>query len=124
MRILVIEDDTELNQYLAKGLKEVGHTVDQAFDGKEGLFIATTESYDLLIVDRMMPELDGLTIIKTLRGAGNLVPVLILSALGAVDDKVKGLRSGSDDYLVKPFEFAELLARVEVLGRRATKGNA
>lgn len=122
MRILIIEDDPELNQYITKGLREAGHTVDQAYDGKEGLFIATTESYDLLVVDRMLPELDGLTIIKTLRGAGNLVPVLILSALAAVDDKVKGLRSGGDDYLVKPFEFAELLARVEVLGRRAIKG--
>ncbi len=124
MRILVIEDDPEFIQYISKGLKEAGHTVDQADNGKDGLFMATTEEYDLLVVDRMLPELDGLTIIKTLRGAGNLTPVMILSALGEVDDRVKGLRSGGDDYLVKPFEFAELLARIEVLGRRAIKGSA
>lgn len=118
MRILVIEDDKEVSTYLSKGLKENGHVVDAASNGRDGLFMATTESYDLLIVDRMLPELDGLTLIKTLRGAGKHTPVLILSALGEVDDRVKGLRAGGDDYLVKPFAFAELLARAEILARR------
>lgn len=118
MRILVIEDDKDVAAYIRGGLEENGHTVDTASDGRDGLFLATTEKYDVLIVDRMLPELDGLTIIKTLRGAGNSVPALILSALGEVDDRVKGLRAGGDDYLVKPFAFAELLARIEVLQRR------
>ena len=124
MRLLIIEDEPEVLSYLAKGMKEAGHTVDTAKNGKEGLFLATTEQYDVLIVDRMLPELDGLTVIKTIRGAGNTTPVLILSALGEVDDRVKGLRSGGDDYLVKPFAFAELLARVEILSRRANGGSA
>ncbi|MDP2206174.1 MAG: response regulator transcription factor [Alphaproteobacteria bacterium] len=119
MRILVIEDDKDVAAYIRGGLEENGHTVDTAANGKDGLFLATTEKYDVLIVDRMLPELDGLTIIKTLRGADNTVPALILSALGEVDDRVKGLRAGGDDYLVKPFAFAELLARLEVLQRRA-----
>lgn len=118
MRILVIEDDQEVSAYISKGMKEVGHIVDTAYNGKDGLFLATTEEYDTMIVDRMLPELDGLTIIKTIRGAGNKTPALILSALGEVDDRVKGLRSGGDDYLVKPFAFAELLARIEILSRR------
>lgn len=118
MKILVIEDDRELNSYITKGLIESGHNADSAFDGKQGLFLATTETYDALVVDRMLPELDGLTIIKTIRGAGNTTPVLILSALGEVDDKVKGLKAGGDDYLVKPFAFTELLARIEAISRR------
>jgi len=118
MRILLIEDDKKVYSFIAKGLKESGHTVDHAENGRDGLFLATTETYDVLIVDRMVPEPDGLTIIKTLRGTGNSTPILILSALAAVDDRVTGLRSGGDDYLVKPFAFAELLARVEILGRR------
>lgn len=118
MRILLIEDDQEVSAYISKGMKEAGHTLDLADNGKDGLFLATTEEYDSMIVDRMLPELDGLTIIKTIRGAGNTTPALILSALGEIDDRVKGLRSGGDDYLVKPFAFAELLARIEVLGRR------
>jgi len=118
MKILVVEDDTEILSYISKGLNQAGHTVDSADNGKDGLFLATTETYDVLVVDRMMPKLDGLTLIKTLRGAGNQVPVLILSALGEVDDRVEGLRSGGDDYLVKPFAFAELLARLEVLVKR------
>lgn len=122
MRLLVIEDEPEVLAYITKGMKEAGHTVDVADNGKDGLFLATTEQYDLLVVDRMLPALDGLTLIKTLRGAGNTTPVLILSALGEVDDRVKGLRSGGDDYLVKPFAFAELLARAEILGRRS-QGN-
>jgi two-component system OmpR family response regulator len=122
MRLLIVEDEPEVLSYIVKGMKEAGHTVDAAINGKDGLFLATTEQYDLLIIDRMMPELDGLTVIKTLRGAGNNTPVLILSALGEVDDRVKGLRSGGDDYLVKPFAFAELLARSEILARRAHNG--
>lgn len=118
MRILIIEDDRELAQFMCKALKEESHVVDHAADGQQGLFLATTESYDVLVVDRMLPLLDGITIIRTLRGAGNAAPVLILSALGDVDDRVKGLRAGGDDYLVKPFAFSELLARIEVLGRR------
>lgn len=118
MRILLIEDDKEVSAYIAKGMKETGHGVDTACNGTDGLFMATTEHYDALIVDRMLPGLDGLTIIKTIRGAGNQTPALILSALGEVDDRVTGLRSGGDDYLVKPFAFAELLARLEILARR------
>lgn len=121
MRLLVIEDDKEVFSYISKGMKEAGHTIDIADNGNDGLFLATTEDYDAMIVDRMLPELDGLTIIKTIRGAGNMTPVLILSALGEVDDRVKGLRSGGDDYLVKPFAFTELLARIEILGRRQNK---
>ena len=118
MRLLIIEDDKNVSSYIQKGLKEAGHTVDTADNGKDGLFLATTENYDAMIIDRMLPELDGLTIIKTMRGAGNQTPVLILSALGEIDDRVTGLRSGGDDYLLKPFAFAELLARIEILSRR------
>ena len=121
MRILVVEDDTEVSSYIKNALKEVGHTADCVGDGKDGLFLATTEQYDVLIMDRMIPNLDGLTIIKTLRGAGNQTPVLILSALGDIDDRVEGLRAGGDDYLIKPFAFVELLARIEVLGRRSRR---
>lgn len=119
MRILVIEDDHDTAEYLVKGLKETGHQVDQANDGQSGLLIASTEDYDALIVDRMLPKLDGLGIIKTLRSANNLTPVIILSALGEVDDRVEGLKAGGDDYLVKPFAFSELQARLEALLRRA-----
>ncbi len=119
MHILVIEDDLETTQYLAKGLSESGHTVDQAADGKQGLFMAMEQTYDVLVVDRMLPVLDGLSVIQTLRAAKKLTPVIILSALGEVDDRVKGLRAGGDDYLVKPFAFTELLARLEALARRA-----
>ena len=120
MKLLIVEDDKEVRDYVAKGFGELGHTVDTAPDGAEGLFLASSESYDVLIVDRMLPKLDGLRLIQGLRGAGKEVPVLILSALGAVDDRVKGLRNGGDDYLVKPFAFAELQARVEILVRRFT----
>lgn len=118
MRILCIEDDQELLDYLQKGLTEDGHVVDVSVNGKDGLFLATTEQYDVMLIDRMLPEVDGLTITKTLRGVGNLTPILIFSALGEVDDRVKGLRSGGDDYLVKPFAFSELSARIEALYRR------
>lgn len=119
MRILVIEDDAEVGAYVKKGLREAGHTVDLRADGKDGLFLAGSERYDVLVIDRMLPEVDGLTIIRTLRAAENLTPVLILSALSGVNDRVHGLRAGGDDYLPKPFSFTELLARIEALHRRA-----
>lgn len=119
MHILVIEDDAKTANYLQKGLIESGHSVDHAANGKDGLFLAMEENYDALIVDRMLPQLDGLTIIQTLRATEDLTPVLILSALGEVDDRVKGLKVGGDDYLVKPFAFSELLARLEALARRS-----
>lgn len=121
MRILCIEDDHELLDYLQKGLSEEGHVVDSSANGKEGLFLATTEQYDVLLIDRMLPEVDGLTIVKTLRATNNQTPILIFSALGEVDDRVKGLRAGGDDYLVKPFAFSELTARIEALNRRNNK---
>ncbi|MAE51827.1 MAG: DNA-binding response regulator [Micavibrio sp.] len=123
MRLLIIEDDKEVAAYITKGMKEAGHTIDTADNGKDGLFLATTENYDALIVDRMLPGLDGLSIIRTIRGADNKTPALILSALGEVDDRVKGLRSGGDDYMVKPFAFAELLARIEILARRGRENS-
>ena len=118
MRILVIEDDAETAAYLVKGLKESGHVVDHAATGADGLFLAAGEAYDIMIVDRMLPGLDGLAIIQTIRSAGNTTPVLVLSALGKVDDRVNGLKAGGDDYLVKPYAFSELLARIEALARR------
>jgi len=118
MRILLIEDDTDTAAYLAKGLDEYGHTVHLAHDGKDGLFMALDQTYEVLIVDRMLPGMEGLTVIRTLRTSGNLTPALILSALGEVDARVEGLRAGGDDYLVKPFAFSELLARLEALVRR------
>ncbi|GEO81910.1 winged helix-turn-helix domain-containing protein [Pararhodospirillum oryzae] len=124
MRILVIEDDPEVSAHLLKGLREAGHVVDGQDNGRDGLFMAASEPYELLVVDRMLPGVDGLTIVRTLRASGNTVPVLILSALGEVDDRVKGLRAGGDDYLVKPFAFSELLARLDALARRAQPGEA
>jgi two-component system OmpR family response regulator len=125
MKLLVIEDDPVAGEYLCKALKESGHVVDVVDDGMQGLQRATSEPFDVLIVDRMLPSLDGLTVIETLRKSGNDTPVLIVSALGEVDERVRGLRSGGDDYLVKPYAFAELLARVEVLaGRRSGDGPA
>ena len=119
MRVLVIEDDLDTASYIKKGVEEAGHVADHAADGKQGLLLATTEPYDALIVDRMLPEMEGLTIVKTLRASDVHTPVLILSALGEVDDRVEGLKAGGDDYLVKPFAFSELLARLEALVRRA-----
>ena len=118
MRILIIEDDPDTASYIKRGVEEAGHVADHAGDGKEGLLMATTEQYDILVVDRMLPEMDGLTLVKTIRASGNTTPVLILSALGEVDDRVQGLKSGADDYLTKPFAFSELLARLEALLRR------
>ena len=118
MRLLVIEDDRDAADYLVKAFREVGHVADAATNGEDGLSLALNGNYDVLIVDRMLPKLDGLSVIGRLREKGIEVPVLILSALGQVDDRVKGLRAGGDDYLPKPYSFSELLARVEVLSRR------
>jgi two-component system OmpR family response regulator len=118
MRLLIIEDDRDAADYLVKAFREVGHVAEHAADGEEGLVLAADSGYDVLIVDRMLPKRDGLSVIGLLRDKGVGTPALILSALGQVDDRVKGLRAGGDDYLVKPYSFAELLARVEVLARR------
>lgn len=118
MKILVIEDDATTGAYIARGLREEGHVVDLLTDGRAGLLAATGAAHDVLIVDRMLPGLDGLSLVKTLRGAGSTTPVLFLTALGAVDDRIDGLNAGGDDYLVKPFAFGELSARVSALGRR------
>lgn len=118
MRVLLVEDDPQAASYLVKGLKEQGLTVDHVADGREGLFRATAGGYDVIVLDRMLPSLDGLALLKTIRAAGDTTPVLVLSALSDVDARVEGLRAGGDDYLTKPFAFAELMARVESLGRR------
>ena len=118
MRVLVIEDDQEAAAYMAKGLKEQGYVVYHAATGPDGLALATAETYDLLIVDRMLPGMDGLVVVEALRKSDNQTPVLFLSALGQVDDRVKGLQAGGDDYLTKPYAFSELLARIEALLRR------
>ncbi|TGA64542.1 winged helix-turn-helix domain-containing protein [Dichelobacter nodosus] len=118
MHILVIEDDQDAAAYIAKGLTESGYVVDTAHTGSKGLMMAQKGQYDVLIVDRMLPELDGLSLIQQLRAQGASTPVLILSALGEVDDRVEGLAAGGDDYLVKPYAFSELLARVQSLARR------
>src|SRR5215510_13654716 len=118
MRLLIIEDDRDAADYLVKAFREVGHVADHAADGEEGLAMALDEPYEVLIIDRMLPKRDGLSVIGMLRAKGVDTPVLILSALGQVDDRVKGLRAGGDDYLPKPYSFSELLARIEVLARR------
>ncbi|HEY2275180.1 MAG TPA: response regulator transcription factor [Steroidobacteraceae bacterium] len=118
MHVLLIEDDTEAARFLVKGLRESGFSVDHAADGREGLFRATEGQFDLVVTDRMLPHIDGLAIIELMRRKGLTTPVLVLSALGSVDDRVRGLKAGGDDYLTKPFAFAELLARVEALLRR------
>jgi two-component system OmpR family response regulator len=118
VRILIIEDDKDVASFIQRGLEQAGYVVDRAESGKDGLFLATTEAYDALIVDRMLPGVDGLTIIRTIRASEIRVPVLVLSALDEVTDRVDGLKAGGDDYLVKPFAFAELQARIEALVRR------
>jgi two-component system OmpR family response regulator len=124
MRILLIEDDSDAAAYLVKAFREAGHVADHAADGLEGYAMARDEAYDVLVVDRMLPKLDGLSLIGGLREQNVDTPVLILSALGQVDDRVKGLRAGGDDYLAKPYAFSELLARVEVLQRRKGSGSS
>lgn len=120
MKLLLIEDDQRAAGYVAGGLRESGHSVDHAADGAEGLTLALASRYDVIIADRMLPHLDGLAVVQTLRAQGVATPILILSALAKVDDRVRGLRAGGDDYLTKPFAFSELLARIEVLQRRRT----
>lgn len=119
MRILVVEDDLEAQRYLVNGLKEAGHVVDDAADGDIGLTLALSRPYDVAIIDRMLPKMDGLNVVGEMREHGNTTPVLFLSALSEVDDRVKGLKAGGDDYLTKPFAFGELLARLDALRRRS-----
>ena len=121
MRILVIEDDVRVADFIVKGLKESGHLADHVAGGNEGLLAAMGETFDVLVVDRMLPGIDGLTIVRSVRASNNRVPILLLSALAEVDERVKGLRAGGDDYLTKPFAFSELLARIETLARRSTE---
>jgi two-component system OmpR family response regulator len=118
MKILLIEDDPHTSAYVAKGLREQGHAVDHSASGRDGLFLASGGAHDVVVIDRMLPGVDGLAIVKTMRGAGNKTPVLMLTTLGGVNDRVEGLEAGADDYLTKPFAFAELLARVNALARR------
>jgi two-component system OmpR family response regulator len=123
VKILLVEDNERVARFVIKGLREAGHTVDHAGNGRDGLFLAAGEPHDVIVMDRMLPgNIDGLAIIETLRKGGNRTPILILSALDGVDERIKGLRGGGDDYLTKPFAFGELLARVDALGRRGTGG--
>jgi len=124
MKILVIEDDREAAEYIQKAFDEAGHTADVAADGETGFSLADSGDYDVLVVDRMLPRRDGLSVVAQLRARGKTTPVLILSALGEVDDRVTGLRAGGDDYLTKPYAFSELLARVEALNRRGLSKEA
>jgi two-component system OmpR family response regulator len=118
MRILVVEDDLEAQRYLVNGLKEAGHVVDDAADGEIGLTLALSRPYDVAVIDRMLPKMDGLRVVEELREHANSTPILFLSALSEVDDRVKGLKAGGDDYLTKPYAFVELLARIDALMRR------
>ena len=118
MRILLVEDDAEAAGYVARGLEEAGHVVDRAADGQDGLFLATGGGHDVMVVDRMLPKLDGLSMVRAARAAGVAVPVIFLTARAGVGDRVEGLEAGGDDYLAKPFAFAELLARINALARR------
>jgi two-component system OmpR family response regulator len=122
MRLLVVEDDSKIASFVVKGLREAGFAVDHCADGEEALIMADSTPFDALIVDLMLPQLDGLSVIQRLRAKGKRTPVLILSAKASVDDRVRGLQAGGDDYLTKPFAFTELLARVQALLRRATQG--
>ncbi|HUN25468.1 MAG TPA: response regulator transcription factor [Steroidobacteraceae bacterium] len=125
MKILLVEDNERVTRFVVKGLQEAGHTSDHADNGRDGLFLAASERYDVIIMDRMLPgSIDGLAIIEALRTAGNHTPILILSALSDVDERIKGLRSGGDDYLTKPFAFGELLARLDALSRRTRQDGA
>ena len=118
MKILLVEDDKQTSDYIAKGLREHGHVVDQADNGRDGLYLATGEKYDVMVVDRMLPSMDGLSLVKAARTSNVRTPVLFLTTMGGIDDRVAGFDAGGDDYLVKPFAFAELLARVGALARR------
>lgn len=118
MKILLVEDDSHTSAYVANGLREHGHVVEHTANGREGLILASGGNHEVLVIDRMLPGLDGLAIVKTIRGAGIRTPVLLLTTLGGVNDRVEGLEAGADDYLTKPFAFAELLARINALARR------
>ena len=118
VKILLIEDDRQTADYIAKGLREHGHVVDKADNGRDGLYMATGETYDVMIIDRNLPQMDGLSLVKAARASGTKTPVLFLTTMGGVDDRVAGLEAGADDYLTKPFAFAELMARVSALARR------
>lgn len=124
MKVLVIEDDKETGAYIKSGLEELGHVVDHAENGRDGLFLAAGEPFDVIIVDRRLPGLDGLSIVKTVRGAGIKTPVLFLTTMTGIGDRVQGLEAGADDYLVKPFAFAELVARLNALARRPVISDA
>jgi two-component system OmpR family response regulator len=119
MLILLVEDEARVAEHLVNSLRTAGHTIHHAADGRQGLLVAAAETFDVIVLDRMLPHVDGMKVLQTLRATGNTTPVLLLSALGDVDQRVAGLRAGADDYLAKPFAMSELLARVEVLGRRA-----
>ena len=124
MKILLVEDNERVRVFVAKGLRESGHVVDQAANGRDGLFLASSEAYDAIILDRMLPGgIDGVGIIEALRKTGNKTPILILSALAEVDDRIKGLKAGGDDYLTKPFAFGELMARLDALVRRSQRAD-
>src|SRR5579862_2826529 len=124
MKVLLVEDNERVTRFVTKGLQEAGHTADHADNGRDGLFLAASERYDVIVMDRMLPgNIDGLQIIAALRTSGNRTPILILSALSDVDERIRGLKSGGDDYLTKPFAFGELLARVDVLARRLQGSN-
>ncbi len=124
MKVLLVEDNERVSRFVVKGLQEAGHTADHADNGREGLFLAASEPYDVIIMDRMLPgNIDGLAIIEALRKSGNQTPILILSALSDVDERIRGLKSGGDDYLTKPFAFGELLARLDALCRRVQGSN-
>jgi len=123
MKVLLVEDNERVTQFVTRGLREAGHTVDHAGNGRDGLFLAASEPYDVIVLDRMLPgQIDGLGIIESLRRSGNRVPILILSALSDVNERIRGLQAGGDDYLTKPFAFGELLARLDALGRRHWSG--
>ncbi|HYP66466.1 MAG TPA: response regulator transcription factor [Steroidobacteraceae bacterium] len=125
MKILIVEDNERVARFVTRGLREAGHTVEHADNGRDGLFLAASEPHDVIVMDRMLPgSIDGLAIIEALRKSGNRTPILILSALNDVDERIRGLRSGGDDYLTKPFAFGELLARVDALGRRSVDHGA
>jgi two-component system OmpR family response regulator len=124
VKILVVEDNARVARFVCQGLREAGHTVDHADNGRDGMFTAASEPYEVIVMDRMLPgNIDGLAIIEALRKAGNRTPILILSALDAVDERIRGLRAGGDDYLTKPFALGELLARVDALARRSSGGD-
>src|SRR6185312_4139209 len=125
MKVLLVEDNERVTQFVLKGLTESGHTADHAANGRDGMVLATNEPYDAIVLDRMLPgDIDGLAIIEALRKAGKRTPILILSALSDVDERIRGLRAGGDDYLTKPFAFGELLARLDALGRRGRQDAA